>query len=55
MITYFSFVYGDRLIAHIGQNGVNAVTRLMGLILATIGTQMVIAGLDGLGLLPASG
>ena len=48
VVTYVFFVSGDRLINYLGQNAVNAITRLMGLILATIGTQMVIAGIDGL-------
>ncbi|CAB5128630.1 hypothetical protein D3OALGB2SA_3458 [Olavius algarvensis associated proteobacterium Delta 3] len=36
------------MIKYLGVNAVNAITRLMGLILATIGTQMVIAGVTGL-------
>ena len=48
LITYFSFVFGDRLIKYLGTSAVNAITRIMGLILATIGTQMVIAGVGGL-------
>jgi len=48
LITYFFFLSGDRMIKYLGVNAVNAITRLMGLILATIGTQMVIAGVTGL-------
>ena len=44
VITYFFFVSGDRLVRYIGQTAINAITRLMGLILAVIGTQMVIDG-----------
>jgi multiple antibiotic resistance protein len=40
-------VFGDRLIKYLGTNGINAITRIMGLFLATIGTQMVIAGVEG--------
>ena len=47
-ITYVFFVSGDRLIKYLGVNAVNAITRLMGLILATIGTQMIIEGMSGL-------
>jgi len=47
LVTYFCFISGDRIIKYLGQNGINAITRLMGLILATIGTQMVIAGVTG--------
>ena len=31
----------------IGDNGIKVITRLMGLILAVIGTQMVIVGVGG--------
>jgi multiple antibiotic resistance protein len=48
IITYVCFVSGERMIAYLGANAVNAITRLMGLILATIGTQMVIAGISAL-------
>lgn len=44
VITYFFFISGDRLVRYIGQSAINAITRLMGLILAVIGTQMVIDG-----------
>jgi multiple antibiotic resistance protein len=54
LITYISFVSGERMIKYLGENAVNAITRLMGLILATIGTQMVIAGVSEL-LSPAHG
>ena len=54
LVTYVSFVSGERMIKYLGENAVNAITRLMGLILATIGTQMVIAGVSEL-LSPAHG
>ena len=44
VITYFFFVFGERLVSDIGSSGINAMTRMMGLILAVIGTQMVISG-----------
>lgn len=44
-ITYVFFIFGQRLVKFIGVNGINVVTRLMGLILAVIGTQMVIQGI----------
>ena len=34
------------VVGELGENAVNAITRLMGLILATIGTQMAIAGVS---------
>jgi multiple antibiotic resistance protein len=44
--TYCCFHYSDRLVAFLGQNGMNVVTRLMGLIVASIGVGMLLAGLD---------
>ncbi len=44
-ITYVFFIFGQRLVKFIGVNGINVVTRLMGLILAVIGTQMIIQGI----------
>ncbi|MCG8587387.1 MAG: MarC family protein [Pirellulales bacterium] len=44
VITYFFFVSGERLVRYIGKSAINAITRMMGLILAVIGTQMVIDG-----------
>jgi multiple antibiotic resistance protein len=46
LITYVCFISGERMITYLGANAVNAITRLMGLILATIGTQMAIAGVS---------
>lgn len=47
VITYICFIFCNQIITKIGQNGLNIVTRLMGLILAVIGTQMLIAGITG--------
>jgi multiple antibiotic resistance protein len=47
IITYIFFVAGERLVHLLGDNGLSVVTRLMGLILAVIGTQMVITGIGG--------
>lgn len=47
LITYISFVAGERLVRLLGDNGLSVITRLMGLILAVIGTQMVITGIEG--------
>ena len=49
LITYAFFLTGERVITFIGKSGVNVVTRMMGLILAVIGTQMIIEGLHGAG------
>ncbi|MEL0027688.1 MAG: MarC family protein [Perlucidibaca sp.] len=44
LITFACFVFSARIIALIGTTGLGIVTRLMGLILAVIGTQMLIEG-----------
>ena len=47
LITYGFFISGERLVTYLGQSGLNVVTRLMGLILAVIGVQMLIDGISG--------
>lgn len=47
VITWLFFVFGERLVTFIGDNGIKVVTRLMGLILAVIGVQMLIGGIGG--------
>ena len=47
IITYLCFIFGQRLVQGIGNSGLRIVTRLMGLILAVIGTQMLIEGIHG--------
>ncbi|WP_115718996.1 MarC family protein [Gallaecimonas mangrovi] len=44
LITFVCFVFSGRILAAIGKSGLSIITRLMGLILAVIGTQMVIEG-----------
>lgn len=44
VVTYGCFVFGERLLERIGDSVLQIVTRLMGLILAVIGTQMFIEG-----------
>lgn len=44
-ITYLSFVFSQRIIKLFGQSGLDITTRLMGLILAVIGAQMLIQGI----------
>ncbi|MFH0785427.1 MAG: MarC family protein [Pseudomonadota bacterium] len=44
-ITYLCFVFGEKFVAFIGASALGAITRMMGLILAVIGTQMVIDGI----------
>ena len=47
VITYLFFVYGERLVSFLGPSGLSVVTRIMGLILAVIGVQMLLAGIGG--------
>ncbi len=47
IITYVFFVFGEKFVTFIGVGALGVITRMMGLILAVIGTQMVIEGLRG--------
>jgi multiple antibiotic resistance protein len=47
IITYICFVSGKRLVAFIGTGALGVITRMMGLILAVIGMQMIIEGIQG--------
>jgi multiple antibiotic resistance protein len=47
VITFLFFVFGEGLTRFLGKNGLNVVTRIMGLILAVIGVQMLIEGING--------
>jgi multiple antibiotic resistance protein len=47
VITYALFISGKKFVAFIGAGALGVITRLMGLILAAIGVQMLIAGIDG--------
>jgi multiple antibiotic resistance protein len=47
VITYVLFIFGKKFVAFIGVGALGVITRIMGLILAVIGTQMVIEGLHG--------
>ncbi|MFP8872676.1 MAG: MarC family protein [Myxococcota bacterium] len=47
LITFVAFVTSDSLVRVLGQNVIKVVSRLMGLILAVIGVQMVIEGVRG--------
>jgi multiple antibiotic resistance protein len=46
--TYFFFRSGETIERKIGQSGMNALTRIMGLMLATIGVQIILGGLSGI-------
>lgn len=45
LITFVCFIFSARILSLIGKSGLDIVTRLMGLILAVIGVQMLIGGI----------
>lgn len=47
IITYVLFVFGEKFVTYIGASALGVITRMMGLILAVIGAQMVITGVHG--------
>lgn len=47
LITYGLFLYSAKLIKLIGESAMSIMTRMMGLILAVIGMQMIIGGAQG--------
>ena len=47
LVSYGFFLSGERFVRYIGEGAVKVVTRLMGLVLAVIGTQMLIQGIYG--------
>ena len=47
IITYFFFLSGERFLKFIGESAIKVISRMMGLILAVMGVQMIILGLYG--------
>ena len=47
VITYVLFIYGEKFVTYIGASALGVITRMMGLIIAVIGTHMVLEGLTG--------
>jgi multiple antibiotic resistance protein len=47
VMTYFFFVAGDTIEKKLGTAGILVMTKIMGLILLTIGVQIFLGGLDG--------
>ena len=47
LLTFVVFMGGDKLVGFLGRNAIKVVSRLMGLILAAIGAQMLIEGIRG--------
>jgi len=48
LLTFVCFMFSSKIMTAIGSSGLAVVTRLMGLILAVVGTQMVITGVTGI-------
>jgi len=46
LMTYFIFISGEKLVKAIGPDVMNVITKMMGLILAVIGVQMLIEGIE---------
>ena len=46
-VTFAAFIGSNSLVTVLGQNVIKVVSRLMGLILAVIGVQMLIVGIRG--------
>ena len=47
LLTYVLFVFGEKFVTLIGAGALGVITRLMGLILAVVGIQMLIEGVTG--------
>lgn len=47
VLTYLLFIFGEKFVVYIGTSALGVITRMMGLILAVLGTQMVIEGIKG--------
>lgn len=47
-ITYFVFISSTTLVAKIGKEALNVVTKIMGLLIASIGIQMIITSIEEL-------
>ncbi|MCL1067838.1 MarC family protein [Shewanella olleyana] len=46
ILTYVIFVFGERFVKAVGPSALNVITRMMGLILAVIGMQMLLEGIQ---------
>ncbi len=47
LITLWFFLSGEHLVRFVGESAIKVLTRMMGLILAVVGTQMLMAGIAG--------
>ena len=46
-VTLISFLLGEKITTYLGQNAIKVITRIMGLLIAVIGVQMLIVGING--------
>ena len=46
IITFFCFIFSSKILSRVSENGLGIITRLMGLILAVIGVQMLVTGIN---------
>jgi multiple antibiotic resistance protein len=46
VVTYLLFVFGKPLVRYLGRTGIRALNRLMGLVLAVVGVQLLLNGLQ---------
>jgi multiple antibiotic resistance protein len=47
LITYVLFIFGKPLVRYLGRTGIRALNRLMGLVLAVVGVQLLLKGVAG--------
>ena len=47
VVTYFCFIGGKAITRILGKNFIMVISRIMGLILSVVGTQMLIEGIRG--------
>lgn len=47
LMTYGFFIFGRSIVAFVGHSALGVITRMMGLILAVMGTQMLLEGIQG--------
>ena len=46
LLSYVTLRLGERLVIYLGQTGIKVMTRIMGLLLAAVATQFILAGVQ---------
>ena len=46
LLSYVTLRLGERLVIYLGQTGIKVMTRIMGLLLAAVATQFILAGIQ---------